>query len=122
MGDMMKLFMWACVSFIALVFIVLLGSFLAPVMGEEDPVPERALITDKYYTPGETSVGTGVSSSGNVVTTTSTTMDEYTLFINGESTSVNEKIWANVNEGDEVDIYYYSWLFYRDISRMEIAE
>lgn len=88
---------------------VLLVTF---VIGCSDPVKREALIIEKIFTPSSTSVGTGLSTSGNMVTMVNTTSAKYSLFIEEDGRifklSVEPETFFKLNKGDKIE-YWNKW-------------
>jgi len=61
-------------------------------------------VVEKAFTKGETSVGTAVSSNGNVHTIVNNTYDEFTIYIDGEKFNVSGKEYFKIDKGDYVKI------------------
>lgn len=74
-----------------------------------------AVVVDRAYHPSQTSVGFGTSSSGQSVTTVSTTDEKYTvIFRVGDdvrSVTVEPSYWAACKPGDHATLGYRSGLF-----------
>lgn len=61
-------------------------------------------VVEKAFTKGETSVGTAISSNGNVHTVVSNTYDEFTIYIDGDKFNVSGKEYFKIDKGDYVKI------------------
>ncbi|PFW43776.1 hypothetical protein [Priestia megaterium] len=64
----------------------------------------EGVVQEKHFEKGQTSVGTGVTGDGKVVTTVNSTSDEYTIFVQDTAFTVNNHEYFRIDKGDYVKI------------------
>ncbi|MDT0150005.1 hypothetical protein Q9R38_26040 [Priestia aryabhattai] len=84
--------------------VLIIGGFLGLGFYIKQHTNIEGTVVEKAFTAGHTSVGTAIGSDGNVHTVTSTTYDEYIIFIDGEKFNVSSKQYFKIDKGDYVKI------------------
>jgi hypothetical protein len=77
-----------------------------------EPVKLRAKVIDKIYVASSSSIGTGVSSKGTVITMVNSSSAKYLIFFeeDGEiqEVRVNKSVFFKINKGDYF-LYWNKW-------------
>lgn len=79
----------------------------------------EGVVQEKAFDAGQTSSVTTINpSNGQLQVGTSSTSDEYIIFVNDEGFSVDRRTWLHVEKGDHVGIHY-SWLGAEELTILE---
>lgn len=84
--------------------VLIIGGFLGLGFYIKQHTNIEGTVVEKAFTAGQTSVGTAVSSSGQVHTVVNNTYDTYTIFVDGEKFDVTSKEYFKIDKGDYVKI------------------
>lgn len=87
----------------------------------------KGIVLDKAFTPSSSSIGTGVSSSGAIVTTTEDTYEKWTLILKLEDGSIvsneaDNAVFYSVDSGDAVSVKIRTFYFTKATYRFKITK
>lgn len=85
---------------------------------EEDTNTYEGIVQDKYFQAGTTSTGVGLSMNGQMVVTTTSTTDQYIIFVNGKDYLVKKEIWFELEKGQKISYQQP----YFDIVNIQVIE